>query len=173
MNKSAFIRDLDSLKQLKIAILQFCEENESQILAIDSRLETKMSALKSNEFRLLNSIQTAEDDLQKAKYSLSICKSNIYKDEDGRTVYPNCEYEENELIECGHKLKKANSNYDTFKRSIRLLEEKIEYYQRSRYSYKSIITFKKEKATSCLGQLINGAEDYLSCLLYTSDAADE
>lgn len=171
MSNSAFIRDIESLEQLRVAIIRFYEENQSQINAIDSKIESKLNLLKSNESRLISSIQIAEDNLHRAKSDLQFCESDTYEDDDGNTVYPNCDYEENEVINCRNELAIANNNYNIFNRSIRNLEQHIANYQKPKFRYKDKLNFTKEQASHSLTQLINGAEDYLSVNLNTETSS--
>lgn len=172
MSKSAFIRDINSLEQLRIAIARFCEESESHLKSVDSKIQTRISKLKSNEFRFQQSIENTEDDLHRAKSSLYSCESDTYEDEDGHTVYPNCDYEENEVIEYRYKLQKANENYNIFKREIRNLEKAIGSYQNPKFKYRNIIQFEREIAINSLKQLIDGAENYLSVSSHLSNSGD-
>lgn len=171
MSKSAFIRDIESLEQLRVAIIRFYEENQLQINAIDSKIESKLNLLKSNESRLISSIQIAEDNLHRAKSDLQFCESDTYEDDEGNTVYPNCDYEENEVINCRNELAIANNNYNIFKSSIRNLEQNIANYQKPKFQYKDKLNFTKEQASHSLSQLINGAEDYLSVNLQTETSS--
>lgn len=162
MSKSAYIRDIASLEQLRIAIARFCEESENQLQAIDSKLQSRIGNLKSLESQFQRMIESAQDDLRSANNSLYSCESNTYEDEDGNTVYPDCDYERDEVIESRKRLELAEHNYHSFKREIRNLEISIAEYQNPKIKYRTLIQFEKEAATSSLKQLINGAEDYLS-----------
>lgn len=162
MRNTAYIRDITSLEELRIAIARFCEESENQLQAIDSKLQSRIGDLKSLESQFQRMIESAQDDLRNANRSLSSCKADTYEDEDGDTVYPDCDYEKEEVIECKKRLEHAEQNYSSFKREIRNLEIAIAEYQIPKVKYRTLIQFEKEAATSSLKQLINGAEDYLS-----------
>jgi N-acetylglutamate synthase-like GNAT family acetyltransferase len=162
VNNSAYIRDIASLEQLRIAIARFCEESESQLLAIDSKLQSRIGNLKSLESQFQRMIESAQDNLRSASNALYSCEADTYEDEEGNTQYPDCDYEKEEVIECKQRLEIAEHNYNAFKREIRNLEISIAEYQNPKIKYRTLIQFEKEAATSSLKQLINGAEDYLS-----------
>lgn len=162
MSNSAYIRDITSLEELRVAIARFCEESENQLQAIDSKLQSRIGNLKSLESQFQRMIESAQDDLRNANRSLSSCEADTYEDEDGDTVHPDCDYEKEEVIECRKRLELAEHNYSSFKREIRNLEIAIAEYQNPKVKYRTLIQFEKEAATSSLKQLINGAEDYLS-----------
>jgi N-acetylglutamate synthase-like GNAT family acetyltransferase len=162
LSKSAYIRDIASLEQLRIAISRFCEESENQLLSIDSKLQSRIGNLKSLESQFQRMIELAQDDLRYANNSLYSCESNTYEDEDGNTIYPDCDREREEVIESRKRLDLAEHNYNSFKREIRNLEISIAEYQNPKLKYRTLIQFEKEVATNSLKQLINGAEDYLS-----------
>lgn len=162
MSSSAYIRDISSLEELRVAIARFCEESENQLVAVDSRLQSRLGNLKSFESRLLNLIDSSKESLRSAQHSLAICESNTYEDEDGCTVYPDCDYEKGEVIECRRLLEHAEHNYNVFKGEIRKLEIAINEYQKPKVKYRTLVQFEKEAGTNSLKQLINGAQDYLS-----------
>lgn len=162
MSNSAHIRDIASLEQLRIAIARFCEESENQLQAIDSKLQSRIGNLKSLESQFQRMIESAQDDLRRANNSLSSCEANTSEDEDGNTEYPNCDSEQEDIIDCRKRLELAEHNYNSFKSEIRNLETSITEYQNPKVKYRTLIQFEKEAATSSLKQLINGAEDYLS-----------
>jgi hypothetical protein len=162
LSNTAYIRDIESLEQLRIAIARFCEESENQLQAIDSKLQTRIGNLKSLESQFQRMVEIAQNDLRVANNSLSFCESNTYEDEDGNTVYPDCDNEREGVITCRRSLDLVEHNYNSFKREIRNLEISIAEYQNPKIKYKTLIQFEKEAATSSLKQLINGAEDYLS-----------
>jgi N-acetylglutamate synthase-like GNAT family acetyltransferase len=162
LSNSAYIRDIASLEQLRIAIARFCEESENQLQAIDSKLQSRLSNLKSLESQFQRIIESAKDDLRSADSSLSHCESNTCEDEDGNTNYPNCESEIENVIDCKKRLELAEHNYNGFRREIRNLQISIAEYQNPKVKYRTLIQFAKEAATASLKQLINGAEDYLS-----------
>lgn len=162
MSNTAYIRDIASLEQLRIAIARFCEESENQLHAIDSKLQSRIGNLKSLESQFQRMIESAQDDLRSANSSLSSCESNTYEDEDGNTNYPNCNSEQEDVIDCRKRLELAEYNFNSFKREIKNLEISIAEYQNPKVKYRTLIQFEKEAATSSLKQLISGAEDYLS-----------
>lgn len=162
MSNSAYIRDIASLEQLRIAIARFCEESEDQLHAIDLKLQSRISNLESLESQFQRMVESAQYEFDSARSSLSICESNIYEDEDGNTIYPDCENERSELIISRERLELAQHNYSSFRREIRNLKNAIDDYQNPKIKYKTLIQFEKEAATNSLKQLINGAEDYLS-----------
>lgn len=162
MSSSAYIRDITSLEELRIAIARFCEESENQLHAIDSKLQSRIGNLKAIESQFQRMIEFAQDDLRNANRALTSCEANTYEDEDGNTVYPDCYSEIEEVIECKKRLALAEHNYNSFRREIRNLEIAIAEYQNPKLKYRTLIQFEKEAATSSLKQLINGAEDYLS-----------
>lgn len=162
MSNTAYIRDIASLEQLRIAIARFCEESENQLQAIDSKLQSRIGNLKSLKSQFQTMIETAQDELRSANGSLSSCEANTDEDEEGNTTYPNCDSEQEDVIDCIKRLELAEHNYNSFKREIRNLEKSIAEYQNPKVKYRTLIQFEKEAATSSLKQLINGAEDYLS-----------
>lgn len=162
MSNSAYIRDITLLEELRVAIARFCEESENQLQAVDSKLQSRIGNLKSLESQFQRMIESAQDDLRNANRSLSSCEADTYEDEEGDTVYPDCDYEKEEVIECRKRLELAEHNYNSFKREIRNLEIAINEYQNPKVKYRTLIQFEKEAATSSLKQLLNGAEDYLS-----------
>lgn len=162
MSNTAFIRDITSLEELRVAIARFCEESENQLQTIDSKLQSRIGDLKSLESQFQRMIESAQDDLRNANRALSSCEGNTYEDEDGNTEYPDCESEREEVVECRKRLELAEHNYNSFRREIRNLEIAIAEYQNPKVKYRTLIQFEKEAATSSLKQLINGAEDYLS-----------
>ncbi len=161
MSLNVNIRDLGSLEQLRIAIARFCEDTENQLQAIDSKTQTRIGILKSQESQFQRKIEIAKDELRSSYISLSSCESNTYEDEDGNTVYPNCNNEKAELSQCKRQLQLAEHNYNTFKNEIAKLEVYIGEYQKPRIKYKTLLQYEKEAGTGSLKQLINGAEDYL------------
>lgn len=162
MNNTAYIRDIASLEQLRIAIARFCEESENQLQAIDSKLQSRIGNLKSLESQFQRTIKLAEDELKSANSYLFSCEANTDEDDEGNTTYPNCDSEQEDVINCRKRLELAEHNYSSFKREIRNLEQSIAEYQNPKVKYRTLIQFEKEAATSSLKQLINGAEDYLS-----------
>lgn len=162
MSNTAFIRDITSLEELRVAIARFCEESENQLQTIDSKLQSRIGNLKSLESQFQRMIESAQDELRNANRALSSCEANTYEDEDGNTEYPDCDSEQEEVIECRKRLELAEHNYNSFRREIRNLEIAIAEYQNPKVKYRTLIQFEKEAATSSLKQLINGAEDYLS-----------
>ncbi len=162
MSNIAYIRDIASLEQLRIAIARFCEESENQLNAIDSKLQTRIGNLKSLESQFQRIIEHANDELRYANNSLSYCESNTYEDDEGNATYPDCDYERDNVYDCKKRLDVAEQNYSAFRREIRNLEISIAEYQNPKIKYKTLIQFEKEAATNSLKQLINGAEDYLS-----------
>lgn len=118
--------------------------------------------MKSLESQFQRMVESAQDDLRNANRALSSCEANTYEDEDGNTEYPDCESEQEEVVECRKRLELAEHNYNSFRREIRNLEIAIAEYQNPKVKYRILIQFEKEAATSSLKQLINGAEDYLS-----------
>ena len=162
MSNTAFIRDITSLEELRVAIARFCEESENQLQTIDSKLQSRIGNLKSLESQFQRMIESAQEDLRFANQALSLCEANTYEDEDGNIEYSDCEYEQKEVIECRKRLELAEHNYNSFRREIRNLEIAIAEYQNPKVKYKAFIQFEKEAATSSLKQLINGAEDYVS-----------
>lgn len=162
MSNNAYIRDITSLEELRIAIARFCEESENQLLAIDSKLQTRIGNLKSLESQFQRLIESAQDDLRNANSALSSCEGNTYEDEEGNKEYPDCDSEQDEVINCRKRLELAEHNYNSFRREIRNIEIAIAEYQSPKVKYRTLIQFEKEAGTSSLKQLINGAEDYLS-----------
>lgn len=162
MGNTAYIRDITSLEQLRVAIARFCEENEIQLLEIDSGIQTRFSKLKLLESYFLRNIDSAKDEFSRAKISLSECESNTYEEEDGSINYPDCGMESENVIDCKRKLESAENKYNSFKKEIRKLELTIEEYRPPKIKYMTVIQFEKEAATSSLKQLINGAEEYIS-----------
>ncbi|HMP22465.1 MAG TPA: hypothetical protein PKC39_16025 [Ferruginibacter sp.] len=162
MSNTAFIRDIASLEDLRVAIARFCEDSENQLQIIDSKLQSRIGNLKSLESQFQQMIESAQDDLRNANRALSSCEADTYEDENGNTEYPDCDYEQEEVFECRKRLELAEHNYNSFRREIRNLEIAIAEYQNPKVKYRTIIQFEKDAATSCLKQLINGAEDYLS-----------
>ncbi len=162
MSNTAYIRDIASLEQLRIAIARFCEESENQLQTIDSKMQSRIGNLKSLESQFQRMIETAQDDLRSANSSLSSCESNNDEEGDGNTTYPECDSELELVIDCRKRLELAEHNYNSFKREFRNLEKSIAEYQNPKVKYRTLIQFEKEAATSSLKQLINGAEDYLS-----------
>jgi len=162
VSNSAYIRDIISLEELRVAIARFCEESENQLQEIDSKLQSRIGNLKSLESQFQRMIETAQEDLRNANRALLSCEADTYEDEDGYTHYPDCDYEKEEVIVCRKRLELAEHNYNSFRREIRNLEIAIAEYQNPKIKYRTLIQFEKEAATSSLKQLINGAEDYLS-----------
>lgn len=158
MSNSAYLRDINSLKELRVVIDRFCEECESQLLAIDSKLQAKIDHLKSLENKLKYKIDSAREDLNDAFRALTSCENETYKSKSG----VDCDYENKEVYRHKKQLELAENNYYVFKKEIRNLEIAINTYQNIKNNFKTVIQFEKETATSCLKQLINGAEDYLS-----------
>ena len=156
------IRDLHSLEQLRIAIIRFFEDNESHLFKIDSKLQSRIGDLKALELQFQRQIELARDDLQNANSALSNCESNTYEDEDGETVYPDCDYEREDVIACKKHLAHTEHNYNSFRREIRNLEISVSEYQNAKLKYKTLIQFERESGTNSLKQLVNGAENYLS-----------
>lgn len=162
MSNTAYIRDIASLEELRVAIARFCEECENQLQAIDSKIQSRIGNLKSLESQFQRMIESAQEDLRNANRALSSCEADTYEDEEGYTHYPDCDYEKEEVIDCRKQLDLAEHNYNSFRREIRNLEIAIAEYQNPKIKYKTLIQYEKEAATSSLKQLINGAEDYLS-----------
>lgn len=162
MSNSAYIRDIASLEQLRISIARFCEESENQLQAIDSKLQSRIGNLKSLESHFQRMTESAQENLRNASNALYSCEADTYEDEEGNTQYSNCDYQNEEVIECKQRLEIAEFNYNAFKREIRNLEISIAEYQNPKIKYRTLIEFEKEAATNSLRQLINGAEDYLS-----------
>lgn len=162
MSNSAYIRNVSSLEELRVAIARFCEDSENQLQAVDSKIQSRIGQLKSLESQFQREIESAQDDLRSANRSLSSCEANTYEDEDGDTVHPDCDFEKEEVRTCKRRLEHAEHNYNTFKREIRNLEGCIAAYQNPKIKYKTVIRFQREAATGSLKQLINGAEDYLA-----------
>lgn len=162
MSNSAYIRDITSLEELRVAIARFCEESENQLQTIDLKLQSRIGNLKSLESQFQQMIESTQDDLRNANRALSSCEAGTYEDEDGNTEYPDCDYEKEEVIKCRKRLELAEHNYNLFRGEIRNLEIAITEYQNPKVKYRTLIQFEKEAATSSLKQLINGAEDYLS-----------
>lgn len=162
MSDFVSIRNLSSLEELRVAISRFCEESENQLQAIELKLQSRIGNLKFLESQFQRRIESAQDDLRNANRALSSCEANTYEDEYGNTKYPDCESEQEEVVECRKRLKLAEHNYNSFGREIRNLEIAIAEYQNPKIKYRTLIQFEKEAATSSLKQLINGADDYLS-----------
>lgn len=162
MSNSAYIRDIASLDQLRIAIARFSEESENQLNLTDSKLQSRFDDLKSLESQFQRIIESAQNDLWNANILLAECESNTYENEEGETVHPNCDFEKEKVDECKKRLKIAEYNYISFQTEIRNLEKAIEEYLNPKIKFKRIIQDKNEAAVSSLKQLINGAEDYLS-----------
>lgn len=162
MNNSAYIRDINTLEDLRVVIARFCKESENQLQEIDSKLQSRIGNLKSLESQFQRTIETAQEDLRNANSALLSCEADTYEDEDSHTHYPNCEYEQEEVSDCRKRLELAEHNYKLFRREIRNLEIAVAEYQNPKIKYRTLIQFEKEAATSSLKQLINGAEDYLS-----------
>ena len=150
MSSVVHIRDIASLEELRIAIARFCEESENQLQAIDSKLQSRIGNLKSLESQFQRMIESAQDDLRSANNALSSCESNKSEDEDGNTEYPNCDSEQEDVIDCRKRLELAEHNYNSFKREIRNLEISIAEYQNPKVKYRTLIQFEKEAATSRL-----------------------
>jgi len=93
VNNSAYIRDIASLEQLRVAIAKFCEESENQLQAIDSKLQSRIGNLKSLESQFQRIIESAQDNLRSANSALYYCEADTYEDEEGNTQYPDCDYE--------------------------------------------------------------------------------
>jgi N-acetylglutamate synthase-like GNAT family acetyltransferase len=159
---TAYIRDIASLEDLRVAIIRFCETCEIQLHEIDFRIESRINNLKSLESQFRREIEIAQEDVRYAGESLTLCETHMYHDEDGYSVYPDCSYEKEELIKCRKRLEIAEANYNTFKREIWVLEVAIAAYQLPKTRFRGFIQFEKEAAPGCLSQLIQGAEDYLS-----------
>lgn len=161
MSNYAYIKDISSLNELGISIARFCEENENQLLSIELKLQSKFEILKLQESKFMKMIELAQDDLKNANYSLSCCESNSYEDNEGNEIEPDCNYEFEERMSCEERLELVENNYNSFRKEIRNLEISISEYQIQKIKYSNIIQFTREVSTSCLSQLINGAEDYL------------
>jgi len=162
MNTSVIIRDLSSLGQLRTAIARFCEDNLEQVIQLESRIESRLDTLRSQESYFISQIEDAKNRLDQAKNALYACESDSYEDEDGNEITPDCSYEQEELYECRRDLADAEDTYRSFKKEIQNIELAIATYQLPKVKYKSFIQTEKENATHGLTQLINGAEDYLA-----------
>lgn len=162
MSNSVNIGKVESLEQLRIAILRFCENSENQLHTLDSKIQTRINNLQMLESKFQNAVESAKDELKSANRALSSCKADTYEDEDGNEQEPNCDYEINEVYECKGRLNKAEHNYSVFKSEIRKIKISFEGYQKPKVKFKTLIQWEREAATSSLIQLINGAEDYLS-----------
>lgn len=162
MSNSAYIRNITSLEDLRIAIARFCEESEGQLQSIDSKLEARINELKSLDSAFKRMLELAHDDLMIANNSLALCEADTYEDANGNIVYPNCSYERGIVMECQKSFNLAEHNYSVFRKEIRILEIAIAEYQSQKIKYKKLIQFEKEVGISSLKDLINGAEDYLS-----------
>ena len=141
MSNTAYIRDIASLEQLRIAIARFCEESENQLQAIDSKLQSRIGNLKSLKSQFQTMIETAQDELRSANGSLSSCEANTDEDEEGNTTYPNCDSEQEDVIDCRKRLELAEHNYNSFKLEIRNLEKSIAEYQNPKVKYRTLIQF--------------------------------
>jgi len=71
LSNTAYIRDIASLEQLRIAIARFCEESENQLLAIDSKLQSRIGNLKSLESQFQRMIESAQDEVLTVLYHLA------------------------------------------------------------------------------------------------------
>lgn len=158
---SAFIRDIASLEQLRVAIARFCDSC-GDLSEIDSILQARIGRLKNLESKFKLKIENAQDDLSTAHSALRSCKASTYKDGKGNTIHPDCGFEQGEVLACQKRLQIAEHKFKIYKQQIHCIEKAIAEYQNPKLKFRNLIQFKKEAAVGGLKQLINGAEDYLS-----------
>jgi len=161
----AVIRSLESLEQLRVAIISFCEKNDWELYAIDSKIQTRLNALVTLETRFLRAVEAAKDNLRQAIRDLNSCRADSYVDENGNRHEPDCSSEQGEVYKCEQELAKAERNYSIFKSEVSKVKKSIDEHKNKQVRYRTIIRCEKEEAPNCLRQLINGAEDYISVLL--------
>lgn len=162
MSNTAYIRNIDSLEQLRVAVFRFCEDSNSQLLGMELAIQFRFEALRSMEVRFVKAIEKARDHLKVALAALSNCESDYDTDEEGNMITPDCSYERNHVYDCERKLARAEANYEIYKREIKKIQATIEEYQGGKFRYQSWLQYEKEVATASMKQLIEGAEDYLS-----------
>lgn len=155
------IRDIASLEQLRVAIARFCDSC-GNLAEIDSMLQARIGHLKNLESKFKLEIKSAKDDLRSAQSALRSCESNTYQDDEGNTIYPDCSFEQGEILDCQKSLQIAEHKFQIYKQQIHYIEKAVAEYQIPKLKFRNLIQFKKEAAVSSLKQLINGAEDYLS-----------
>lgn len=148
--------------------MKFCKESETEIFSIDNKVESSLNELNTHELRFRKIIESAQDNLRYAKESLNSCESQVFEDDDDNIIYPDCNYEKQEVASCRYLLEVAESKYDLFKQKVRDLEKAISEYQKSKNRYKNTIHYLQERAIFSLIQLINGASDYISLTSQTS-----
>jgi N-acetylglutamate synthase-like GNAT family acetyltransferase len=158
---SAFIRDIASLEQLRVAIARFCESC-GNLSDIDTMLQTRISSLQNLESKFKREIANAQDDLRSAKSALWSCEADTSEDDEGNTIYPDCGSEQEEVADCQKQLREAGRKYQIYKQQVRNIEKAVAEYQNPKLKFRNLLQFEKEAAVGSLKQLINGAEDYLS-----------
>jgi hypothetical protein len=164
MSNQMYVRDISSLRDLKISLKKFSENSITILSNIESKINQELSYLKSKEHLFLNALREAEDNLREAESSLRYCQSQGYyeRDDDGNEywVEPDCSTEESWVAECARISRIAKDKYQRCKQTIWRVKNQISLFEAEKVKFQRLIINHNENSVSVLTQLINGVEDY-------------
>ena len=160
MKSGINIRDLDSIKSLRNAILKFSEYGLSSIPTIDVVLKKEIVELENREKQFKKSLVHHENNLQQARISLANCESSGYYDRDGNFHEPDCWLIKDQVSDCFYQFQEYQRKYQECRKIISRVKERLETFSRELVKFKNLLSNHSPYATNALKQLIIGAEDY-------------
>ena len=115
----------ESLQSKAVTLLNRCKQELQKALEwlarAERRLQLAITALKAAEYNL----NSAQRSLRSAESALRSCKSNVRKDENGRTIYPNCSSQERAVASAQQQVRNAEKEYDFARAEVNAAQAEV------------------------------------------------
>jgi hypothetical protein len=160
MSNSAHVDNLEPLKALKSGLALFRSGARDSARSAQHLTQSAVQEL-SDKLRLWQQRQQQySQELDAAQRAFTACRSNVIRDRDGRTYVPPCTAEAQRLEQAQIRLKKAESNVQVLRLSLRTIEEAFGQYRQESTTMDRFLDQELAQAEVYLATSLNKLANY-------------
>lgn len=172
MSESANVRAINSLDELRGALVQFRTEAQESLQAAAQEISRTLDWLAERKQRWQNEVRRREEIVQAARAALARCEASGYRDEDGRYHQPDCSSQQNALLQAQVYLREAEAELRTVYGWINHVQQAADAYQQRARQLNDYLANDMTKATALLGSSADTLRSYTAMSAGLSEGLD-
>lgn len=170
MTRSADVRSIEALNELRVGLASFGSRANSALLATDLEIQRTTDWLGQRKTHWQTEEKTRRGELDKAQAQLDRCRASGRTDRDGQYHRPDCSRYERSLERAENRLTEAKTNLRLVMSWIQMIQQAVGRYRRQARRFKSLLANDVAKAGALLDDKIADLESYVALKARTGGA---